>query len=525
MITLTLSMSNTKSDIKITDILAFDMNIKKNCHTAVHITGVIAEDIGEAVIFQQLEQSTITISETKNDETSSIFCGLVDVAELYQEGKRYIISIEGVAFTQQLDYKKKCRSFQNTEMTYRELVNQVIADTEHADVLFCAEDGRIGYPIYQYEETDWEFLKRIASQLETSLVSVAENPSPQLFIGLPKGLNRKKVEYKTEKIWFDKTFYQLDQGKKRYRKQQFLCHDICSFEKWKVGERIALSDGQIMAVLSIQCSLERSLLTYRYTLALPEVFATATYENPKLAGVSLSGTVLAVDQESVRVWLNIDKEASAAAFWYDWIPETGNVMYCMPEIGECVSITFDDELGNARAGNCIRKNGTGHVEMQDSTKRYFTTAENKRLYILPECLGFVDLKQSIPLKIELNDIKGTSIESNRDITIMAKEGIWLEGDRISFLAPQEISLIKRDILEPTVLNMCNGFDSIGKYGEVKTAGTNRTGFPILGSSETEEYDIGGAEAAIMGSTPCKAGNTELEKYVIGSQVQQVFSDK
>jgi len=73
--------------------------------------------------------------------------------------------------------------------------------------------------------------------------------------------------------------------------------------------------------------------------------------------------------------------------------------------------------------------------------------------------------------------------------------------------------------------MCNGFDSIGKYGEVKTAGTNRTGFPILGSSETEEYDIGGAEAAIMGSTPCKAGNTELEKYVIGSQVQQVLSDK
>jgi len=69
MITLTLSMSNTKSDIKITDILAFDMNIKKNCHTAVHITGVIAEDIGETVIFQQLEQSTITVSETKNDET------------------------------------------------------------------------------------------------------------------------------------------------------------------------------------------------------------------------------------------------------------------------------------------------------------------------------------------------------------------------------------------------------------------------------------------------------------------------
>lgn len=169
MITLTLNINDLNNKhVEITDILTFDMDVKKNCHTEARITGVVSENIGNALVFQQSNKSTMSISETKDNDVQTIFCGIVNDIELHQEGRLYIVKVIGISFTIILDIEKKCRSFQNIDITYEELVKQVLADTESADVLFCATDHKIGVPVYQYEETDWEFLKRVASQLETS---------------------------------------------------------------------------------------------------------------------------------------------------------------------------------------------------------------------------------------------------------------------------------------------------------------------------------------------------------------------
>jgi hypothetical protein len=49
-------------------------------------------------------------------------------------------------------------------------------------------------PIYQYRETDWEFLKRIAGQLGTSMLPGGVSLKPELYFGLPLGYSQKRKE-------------------------------------------------------------------------------------------------------------------------------------------------------------------------------------------------------------------------------------------------------------------------------------------------------------------------------------------
>lgn len=513
------------SEWNIIEIQEFDMEMEKNCHTVARITGFVPAETGESPVFQKLEGSSVTVSsadENGNKAVPPIFCGFIKNVEIWQEGDGYKARIEAISPTELLDLEEKSRLFQKIDMTYKELVRRVLSDTENADVIFHIEDRKIGKPIYQYRETDWEFLKRIAGQLGTSLLPGGVSLKPELYFGLPIGDSAEEKGIRPERTWFDKTYYTYDHDQCHFAKQKFFCYEISSYESWKPGDHISMSDGREMVVLSKKCRLENGLLVYHYTVGSPEAFGTAGYQNPKMAGISLAGTVLETKQESVRVKLDIDGEQSSQeGYWYPWMPETGNLMYCMPETGERIAVTFDDGEGNARASSSIRKNGTGNGEMGDPSRRYFTTAKDKRMYLLPDSLGFADLKQKVPLKVEIHDRTGADIESSREVTVLARKGVWLKGSRVSFQAPKEISIVRRNILSPTVINMCNGFDSIGKFGKVKMEGSKDAGFPVFDSSDSEKYDISGAENAVMASTPCVAGTTGLERQITGTKVDMV----
>jgi hypothetical protein len=513
------------SDLNINEIKGFDMKIDKNSHTAARITGSVPDETGESPVFQKLEGSSVTISavdERDNKAVSNIFCGFIRNVEIWQEGNGYKARIDAISPTELLDLEEKSRSFQNIDMTYKELVRSVLSDTENADVIFQIEDRKIVRPIYQYRETDWEFLKRIAGQLGTSLLPGGVSLKPELYFGLPLGDSAEGKGIRPERIWFDKAYYTFDPDQYHFVKNQFICHEISSYESWRPGDRISMPNGQEMVILSKKCRLENGLLVYHYTVGSPEAFGTAVYDNPKMAGVSLAGTVLETKQESVRVKLDIDGEQSSEEeYWYPWMPETGNLMHCMPETGERITLSFDDGEGTARASCSIRKNGVGNGEMGDPSNRYFTTAKDKRMFLLPDSLGFVDLKQEVPLKVEIHDRTGADIESSREVTVLAKKGVWLKGSRVFFQAPQEISIVRRNSLSPTVINMCNGFDSIGKFGKVKMEGSKDAGFPVFDSSDAGGYDISGAENAVMASTPSSAGSTGLERQITGTRVDMV----
>lgn len=173
----------------------------------------------------------------------------------------------------------------------------------------------------------------------------------------------------------------------------------------------------------------------------------------------------------------------------------------------------------------VRRNGAGNPGLQPS-HRYFTTKDRKRLYMDPDAVGFRDLRQEKPLELRLSDASGADVASHRSITVSARGTIGLKGGSILFQAPKEISLVKR-AASPTVINMCNGFDTIGGSDRVLTEGGGGDDFPVFhqrdGRAEAERIfaDRSAVGKSVIGSTPVGALADSLARQLEGCQVKRI----
>ena len=458
--------------VPVMEIRQFHMEIRANAHPSFYLEGMLSEEDGEEGI---------------GAGSRLLFAGILDEAEVIQEGRGYGIIMRGAAATRLLDCRKKNRSFQDVSMTYRQVMEQVAADTPGASLHFHVEDREIGQPLYQLEETDWGFLKRLAGHLGTALMPSVYAAAAQIHAGHPAGRETMAGEGAVrEQIWYDKGTREL-------------CICMKTWEDWEPGDRIVW-EGRSLYVKTKECRLEKGLLQFYYTLSDQKGLRAARYDDPYMTGLLLPATVLDTQAEQVRVRFDMDREQDPeCAFWYPWRPDMGNLAYCM--------------------------NGDGNGEMSPAC-RYLTTKERKRLFLTPEGAGFQDLQR--PLRLVLQDASGTETVSHRKLTLRAKEGIGLKADRIIARAPQEISLVKKGA-SPTVINMCNGFDMIGVSDRVMMQGTGVDAFPAARQHDGQEAaacifdDPGQIKKALIASAPAVEPEDGLGRLMEGCRVRELGS--
>lgn len=495
--------------IPIEDLQDLSMEIKKDSHAVISLTGFLSEKDGETALLHPFENTDLKV--WTGDKL--LFRGLIREVQVCREGNGYQIFLQGISQTARLDYEKKNRTFQNSNSTYQEVMREVLKDTADADLNFFADDRKTGSPLYQIEETDWEFIRRLASHLETSIVPFALTGKPEVSIGLPTGRihNQEALDAYGESVWFDK-------------EKKSLCRRVRTYKDLEIGDQVKW-EGMRYTITEKSCQLDKGLLSFKYQMSEKAPFSVKPYENTETNGRLLPAKVLETREEQVKVKFDIDKEQSVEeAYWYPWEPDAGNLMYCMPEKGEKIYIYLGEPKDKrARAVCGIHTNGQGHPEMK-TADRYFTTADHKRMYLLPGKIGFQDLKQTSPLELSLTDETGADLISNRQIVISARDTIGIKGNNLFIQAPKEISLVRRNNVSPTVINMCNGFDSIGATNEVSMAGTGSEGFPVFHEYRQEngkEYSLEGLEKDIIASTPDKTLTSGIEKQIRGIQVDQI----
>ncbi|MDE6896917.1 MAG: phage late control D family protein, partial [Lachnospiraceae bacterium] len=104
---------------------------------------------------------TITIYRAGADRL--VYSGMIRRGSVTEENGVQTMRLELVSGTIRMDLAKKDRSWQDTGMSYGALFRQVAARAG-AGVLYPSYlDSRpLGTPRVQYQETDWEFLKRMA---------------------------------------------------------------------------------------------------------------------------------------------------------------------------------------------------------------------------------------------------------------------------------------------------------------------------------------------------------------------------
>ena len=381
----------------------------------------------------------------------ALFCGYQEKVEIKEEGRYRIADVQAVSGTILLDQKKCNRVFQKKAQTYMGIANTVTADTEHSACILPGSDMQTGGTLIQYQETDWNFLKRMASQLGLPLVPDISYYYPRFYLGLPEGEKKELGEILSCDMCFDGRYYAVS-GRCTVDRKDFICYDVVTGTRLSLGDRVTY-EGRELTVSRKKTELVRGEVIFTYRLAGSSYTWVPWEDNLDYTGMSFVGAIVGTQGEQVEVAFDIDQTA-AGGNRYGFAPATGNLMYCMPQKGTKTSLYIGN--GNEAQGiatGCIRTNGS--------------TCE------------------------------GTTIESNGGLVLMAKEGIRLES--MTGIAMQGMSDIMALYSEGASSFCVNGsVDMLGR--RTSLAGTVYQGYnPFEDVPQKGEFDWGGfARNLVMG---------------------------
>ncbi len=428
----------------------------------------------------------------QGNTAGALFSGYPEKVEIKEERGYRIADIQAVSGTILLDQKKSNRVFQKKVQTYMGIASAVTADTDHSACILPGSDMRTGGTLIQYQETDWRFLKRMASQLGLPLVPDTSYYYPRFYLGLPEGEKRELGEIISCDLCFDGRYYAVS-GKCLVDREDFICYDVVTRTSLSLGDRVTY-EGRELLVSRKKTELAGGEVIFTYRLAGNSYTWVPWEDNPDYTGMSFVGSIVGTQGEQVEVAFDIDKSA-AGGNRYGFAPATGNLMYCMPQKGTKTALYIGngDEAQGIATG-CIRTNGSTCEGTGSPEKKSFRSEHGKGMDLYPQRMG---LDGGETGKITFEDETGTTIESNGGLVLMAKEGIRLES--MTGIAMQGMSDIMALYSEGASSLCVNGsVDMLGKMTGL--AGTVYQKYdPFEDAPQEGEFDWGGfARNLVMG---------------------------
>ncbi len=428
-------------DIKI--LKEFSYHLEPNQHATATIVGILAEekDTKEWINFLGT-QTVVTVSFQAEQGDKTIFSGYLNQINLQRKTGIPIVTMHLISGTILLDRTKIARSYQNISNSYANIVKEAIKETNYAScICTMGEQSFPEKPFIQYRESNWEFTHRLASQLKGVLYPDITTPLPRFYFGFPKEKEIKELEIEEYQAGFSEHFYELGGMEAGYSPQEFIFYQVKTSENISFDTGI-LWKGKHWRIGRKLVQLEKEELFFTYMLCQPKLVSLKPYYNSLFAGMSLLGTVLAGEGETLKLHLHIDKtQEIGTAYPYEWTPDTGSVMYCMPKVGTKVSLYFSsEEEASARVINCIRENGETCEGMSDPNYRGLSTEHGKKLFLNPKELGVSEEEKGNYLKLE--DDVAVQLESNKKIEITAKGKAKFIAKQVLLETPVEINLAR-----------------------------------------------------------------------------------
>ena len=176
-----------------------------------------------------------------------------------------------------------------------------------------------------------------------------------------------------------------------------------------------------------------SAIKFYYKVCREGSIKTKKLYNDEIQGLVVSGEVTDVCDEDVFVKFSFDSGLEKSRHRFEWLPITGNVLYCMPEVGSKVKVYFGDsnEGKNTFAIECENESSF------DNEVKGIITKEGKAMYIKDNGIEFkAENKANIYGK---NILFGSA-----DAFIMtAKKKIRIKSDMVEMNADKDISIQKK----------------------------------------------------------------------------------
>lgn len=427
----------TYADISVSDyqferITELSLVKEMNEHVKLSISGVIPENLLDKYVEQADANDMIEVILDDEERSQILFKGIITNMSVHAINDVRYLRIEALSSTIKMDICKESRSYQNKQLTYGNLFKDIVSSYPNSDVIADVLEGKaIGDLLVQYKETDWNFLKRLASHFHTMLIPMSSHQGVKLYVGAPTLGEPLELDEYNYSIRKDLREFQLKSknGVNDLDEQNSISYTVYSHKVFELGSTVRFKQ-RTLYVSRVETTMENGLLNNQYVLRDRKGLSCRTEYCYALAGTSLFGSILDVAKDKVKVKLAIDQGQSVQeAMWFSYSTvyssPDGSGWYCMPEVGDEVRLYFPDEQEkNAFAASSVDTESSDPVKRSDPSVKSISTKYGKQIVFKP---GSVEIIGSGQLLMRLTDDGGIEINSDKKISLTAAEDIEITG--------------------------------------------------------------------------------------------------
>lgn len=405
--------------IEVNAIESVELTAEWNQHACLNVKCLVEKEHVDSYASLGNQKEKVTLMH----EDIRLFSGIVTAASCKVEKGKAILMLDVTDSTWQLDRKKKSRSFQDVSKTFQEVAEKI-----HSCIFHC-ENKVTGELILQYQETDWEFLKRLASKCNTMVYADMTSEHMALYFGV----NGQKKAIKLE--LYD-CIRERNLEKNTY---------ACIFESpdfINIGDVVEL-DGRKLVVDQMQMNAKKAQLVGTYHAMPAEDCRYPVIYCPDMAGAALQGTVIESQKDKVKVHLAIDEgKESADVYLFPFsamqASSDGSGWYYMPEVGDCVKVCIPawEEKGAFAVSAVSTYDGAADAQdmMGDTSVKYMRNPTGKQIQLTPGGIAADGGGQASGLQmgtdgtIAFTGKQAVTMESSESITIVAMGDLNIHAD-------------------------------------------------------------------------------------------------
>ena len=474
-------------------------------HAILRFTGIASEERIDEIIGSPMSQERIELhSVADGSKGQPLFMGRLTHVEVKIVRSIHYIEAEAVSHTYEMDIAVNTRSFQQPDRLYRDIAQEIVGAYSGGELIDNAfSERQQGKFIMQYEESDWAFLKRLASHAGALLVPDVTAHKARLWIGLPEGRRQIQLDahhpYEVNHAVVPYTAKSVD-GTASVREYRYTTYEFENDECLEIGDK-ALLAGQTFVITRRTGVMQQGVFRWRYVCAAPDKVKRKKSFNSTIIGAAIDGTIIQVSRNQVKLHLDMDKQQDVSkAQWFPYAAEGNQILYLMPELGTRVKLYFpsadEDEamvIQSVRVepqGDYVEKHerkmadpgvkSFGNPQGKEFTlgdKELYITAQEGKLYISMNSYSGVNLSSAINIQIQA---AGDLSFHGQQIQLQGLDGLYISTPSVTMELAEEIS-VRSDEIQLEAENrrqhgplMSEFEEDLAKYGETALSAWRRT---------------------------------------------------
>lgn len=453
----------TTGPVAFLDILELRQEEEINQHGRMIISGHISDDQEEEYLGLLTGKVWETVQAVGMDgEVKTLFTGIVTDFSVSVLNDQRKLTLELMTGSILMDEKKHFRSYQNPSVTYEQIFRETAVGYADSSVSFSKPYSEApGELVLQYEETDWNFLKRLAGRSHQFLVPDSRMKGVRIYYSIPQGMPFEIPAGSRYTIRKDLGGYRnkICQGM-AVSEADCMEYIIQCREPHRIGDYASLY-GMKCYIYKIQSRYEGGELLHCCYLKREKGIEVPEICNKEMAGCALDARITKVKEDKVQVSLLGDENAHQTInIWYPYATvystPDGTGWYCMPEPGDMVRLMIPQhQERDAFVASSVHVE-TDSPDRKDPSHKVFKSRYQKEVRFTPDSIVITNNKGT---RIELTDAEGIHIVSAHSIMLEAAEDLTIASDTGSLIVAGDSFVNFRQ--KGTSIQLDNGISFIG----------------------------------------------------------------